>query len=128
MVYSLAKQDNNIIYSRENGYIFRVASLPFTFCIPIKWVQLIEERICSSGDKLFFLRVDSFLKRFHSPEKRTENHKSTPYQAVWSQGYQKNFMLNSTEHETLNAHNNKNIQKVSIFQAQISLEYYFSCS
>ena len=38
------------------------------------------------------------------------------------------FMLNSAEHELLNAHMYKNIEKFSIFQAQISLECYFSCS
>ena len=38
------------------------------------------------------------------------------------------FMLNSAEHEILNAHKYKNIKKLSIIQAQISLECYFSCS
>ena len=38
----------------------------------------------------------------------------------------KNFMLNSAEHEILNAHKCKNIKKLSFFQAQISLEHYFS--
>ena len=42
-------------------------------------------------------------------------------------GY-KTFMLNSAEHEILNAHKYKNIKKLSIFQAHISLECYFSCS
>ena len=40
----------------------------------------------------------------------------------------KNFMLNSAEHEILNAYKCKNIKKFSIFQAQISPECYFSCS
>ena len=43
-------------------------------------------------------------------------------------GYKTFFMLNSAEHETLNAHHYENIKKFSIFQAQISLECYFSCS
>ena len=38
------------------------------------------------------------------------------------------FMLNSAEHEILNARKYKNIKKFSFFQAQISLECYFSCS
>ena len=38
------------------------------------------------------------------------------------------FMLNSAEHEILNVHKYKNIKKVSFYQAQISLECYFSCS
>ena len=38
------------------------------------------------------------------------------------------FMLNSTEHEILNAHKYEIVKKFSILQAQISLECYFSCS
>ena len=38
------------------------------------------------------------------------------------------FLLNSAENEVLNAHKYKSIYKFSIFQAQISLERYFSCS
>ena len=37
-------------------------------------------------------------------------------------------MLSSFQHEILNAHKYKNIKKLSIFQAQISLDCYFSCS
>ena len=37
------------------------------------------------------------------------------------------FMLNSAEHEYLNAYQYKTIKKLSIFQAQISLQFYFSC-
>ena len=40
-------------------------------------------------------------------------------------GYKTFFMLNSIEHEILNAHKYKNIQKFGIFQAQISLQCYF---
>ena len=43
-------------------------------------------------------------------------------------GYKTFFMLNSVEHEILNAHKCKNIKKLSIFQAQVSLECYFSYS
>ena len=35
-------------------------------------------------------------------------------------------MLNSVEHETLNAHKYKNIKKSGFSKAQISLECYFS--
>ena len=38
------------------------------------------------------------------------------------------LMLNSAEHENLNAHKNKNIKTFSVFQAQRSLECNFSCS
>ena len=44
-----------------------------------------------------------------------------------TRGYKTFFMLNSAEHEILNAYKYKNIKKLSIFQAQISLECYFSC-
>ena len=37
-------------------------------------------------------------------------------------------MLNSTEHEILNAHKYEIVKKFSILQAQIILECYFSCS
>ena len=47
---------------------------------------------------------------------------------TWPQGYKTFFMLNSAEHEILNVHKCKNIKKFSLFQAQISLECYFSCT
>ena len=47
---------------------------------------------------------------------------------TWAQGYKTFFMLNSAGHEILNAHKYKNMKKLSIFQAQISQECYFSCS
>ena len=45
-----------------------------------------------------------------------------------ARGYKKEIMLNSAEHEILDAHKWKYIKKFSIFQAQITLECYFSCS
>ena len=42
--------------------------------------------------------------------------------------YKTFFMLNSAKHGILNAHLYKNIKKLSIFQAQMSLASYFSCS
>ena len=41
---------------------------------------------------------------------------------IRAQGYKTFFRLNSAEHEILNAHKYENIEKYSIFQAQISLE------
>ena len=41
---------------------------------------------------------------------------------------QQQIMLNSVEHEILNAHRYKNIKKFSFFKAQLILEYYFSRS
>ena len=38
------------------------------------------------------------------------------------------FVLYSADHEILNARKYKSIKKFSIFQAQIRLERYFSCS
>ena len=40
----------------------------------------------------------------------------------WARGYKTFFMLNSTEHEILNAHKYENMKKSSFFQSQISRE------
>ena len=48
--------------------------------------------------------------------------------ATRPRGYKTFFMLNSAEHELLNAHKYEFIKKFGIFQAQICLECYFSCS
>ena len=45
-----------------------------------------------------------------------------PSAEFWPRGYKTFFMLNSAEHEILNAHKYKNIKKFSFFQAQISLK------
>ena len=42
-----------------------------------------------------------------------------------SLGYRKIVMLNSAEHEILNAHQYQHIKKLSIFQIQIGLGCYF---
>ena len=44
---------------------------------------------------------------------------------TWPRGYKTFFILNSVEHEILNVHKYENIKKFSIFQAQISLDWYF---
>ena len=41
-------------------------------------------------------------------------------------GYKTFFMLNSVEHEILNAHKYKNIKKFGFLLGSVSLEYYFS--
>ena len=46
----------------------------------------------------------------------------------WPRGYKTFFVLNSVEHEILNAHKYKTIKKLGIFKAQLSLECYFSRS
>ena len=46
--------------------------------------------------------------------------------AVRPRGYKTFFMLNSVEHENLNARKYKNIKKFGSFSAQISLECYLS--
>ena len=46
----------------------------------------------------------------------------------WPRGYKTFFVLNSIEHEILNAHKYKNIKKFGHFKAQLSLECYFSRS
>ena len=40
---------------------------------------------------------------------------------IRARGYRTVFMLNSAEHEMLNAHKYENIKKFCIFQVQISL-------
>ena len=47
---------------------------------------------------------------------------------IRARGYKTFFMLHSAEREILNAHKYKYIKKFSFFQAQISLECYFSFS
>ena len=47
---------------------------------------------------------------------------------TWPRGYKTFFVLNSVEHEILNAHKYKNIKKLGLFNAQLSLECYFSRS
>ena len=41
---------------------------------------------------------------------------------TWILGYKTYFMLNSAEHEILNAHKYKSIKKFSFFQTEISRE------
>ena len=71
---------------------------------------------------------------FASSTRAAENRTRTKGKAIsgdpatWPRGYKTFFMLNSVEHEILNAHKYKNIKKFSIFQTQISRECYFSCS
>ena len=50
------------------------------------------------------------------------------YNIARARGYKTFFMLNSIEHKIFIAHKYENINKYSSFQAQISLECYFSCS
>ena len=47
---------------------------------------------------------------------------NTVQTVFWPRGYKTFFMLNSAEHEILNAHKYKKIKKFSFFQAQISIE------
>ena len=46
---------------------------------------------------------------------------------TWARGYKTFQMPNSAEHEILMDISIKDIKKLGIFQAQISLECYFSC-
>ena len=58
----------------------------------------------------------------------TNRSEQTAETQSWPQGYKTFSMLNSFEHEILNAHKRKNTEKFSFFQAQINLECYFSFS
>ena len=57
----------------------------------------------------------SSMKKFYNLETRPR-------------GYKTFFVLNSVEHEILDAHKYKNIKKFGIFKAHLSLECYFSRS
>ena len=40
--------------------------------------QLLKERICSSGSKFFFSRIDPFMQGLYLPEKLTGSHLKSP--------------------------------------------------
>ena len=71
------------------------------------WWVADNERLCE-------MELSLKLKRFKQVSK------------TWPQGDKKIFMLNWAEHEIINAHKYKNIEKDSFFHAQISLDWYFS--
>ena len=47
---------------------------------------------------------------------------------IMARGYKTFFMLNSADYEIINAHRYEKSRNSVFFRAQISLEYYFSCS
>ena len=47
------------------------------------------------------------------------------YYKTRPRGYKTFFVLNSVEHEILNAYKYKNIKKLGLFKVQITLECYF---
>ena len=49
----------------------------------------------------------------------------TTFVTSWPQGYKTFFLLNSAEHEILNADKYKNKKKSAFFQAHISQEGFF---
>ena len=81
-----------------------------------------------------FFCISSFISQLDAAGKTVNIsiyyivHLMTQAEQSWPRGYKTFFILNSSEHEILNAHKYENIKKFSIFQAQISLECYFSCS
>ena len=71
----------------------------------------------------FFYLSRSYITR----AQLLHNVEGLPYQSnAWSRGYN-TFFRAQLSLESLDAHKNKNIKKLSFFQAQISLECYFSC-
>ena len=112
------------------------------------WGPLLKKRVCSPVSIIFFLSgMNSSWKGIVLQGSKREVGKSrkcllctiggkrkctnTTEQLkrnIWPRGYKTFFMLNSVEHEILNAHKYENIKKFNNFQAQISLECYFSCS
>ena len=51
-----------------------------------------------------------------------------PQERTRPRGFETFFVLNSVEHEILNAHKYRNIKKFGLFKAQLSLELLFSRS
>ena len=56
------------------------------------------------------------------------SHRQSPGNMIVPRGYKTFFVLNSVEHEILNARKYKNIKKLGISKAHLSLECYFSRS
>ena len=81
------------------------------------------------GDLMIFLVISTFDNRSvkYSSRCATDNVKYELFKQSWPRGYKTFSMLNSAEHEILNAHRYGNVKKTA-FQAQISLECYFLCS
>ena len=90
-----------------------------------KWGLLLKKRICSLGSYSYSLKIKPLLKRL----RREENYKWQSYSVfqikkIWNhfpyysraRGYKTYFMLNSVEHEILNAHKYKSIKKFSFFR------------
>ena len=68
------------------------------------------------------MRTHSLAVQVPTSHATTNLFKSRP------RGYKTFFVLNSVEHEILNAHMYKNIKKFGLFKAQLILECYFSRS
>ena len=66
------------------------------------------------------IRVRLTLKEEPSLERLYHGQALSSREAIRARGYKTFFILNSVEHEILNAHKYKNIQKFSFFQTQIS--------
>ena len=76
----------------------------------------------------FKIKLSALSTVFHSQCADGRVVMKTVCNEIRPRGYKTSLMLNSVEHEILNAHKYENIKKYSIFQAQLSLECYFSCS
>ena len=63
-----------------------------------------------------------FQKQFLACKSNPHWKKLIYKKTTMAQSYKTFFVLNSVEHEILNAGKYKNIKKISIFQAHISLE------
>ena len=64
----------------------------------------------------------------HIKDKNSKICSMLSFVTAWPRGYKTFFMLNSVEHEILNAHKYKNFKKFGFSGAQISLECYSSRS
>ena len=80
-------------------------------CRPRQWTAVSVRSI--------IMHMYRYINILHSSLRRKVNR---------PRGYKTFFVLNSVEHEILNAHKYKNIKKFGIFKVHVSLECYFSRS
>ena len=84
------------------------------------------KKVYNLGARSLVLRPDPDAKAFHI--KGIVMEIACTKMKIWPRGYKTFFVLNSAEHEILNAHKYKNIKKFGLFKARLILECYFSRS
>ena len=109
-------------------------------CVCVSFLTLIRSHliiiseICVRWEKAeisfsLYIGWEIFCETIADPKEKN-NHSCLPtlMRLTRVRCYKTNFMLNSADHEILNAQKYKNIKKLSIIPAHISRECYLSCS